>query len=63
VTNAPPRRIFAPARFTAAAVACTCASLSAEHGPAITMTSSPPMRRSPIVMIVSSFWKVRLASL
>ena len=44
--NAPPRSTFAPARFTAAAVACTCCSFSAEHGPAMTMTSSPPMRRS-----------------
>ena len=41
--NAPPRRIFAPARLTAAAVASTCSSDSAEHGPAITMTSSPPI--------------------
>ena len=29
----------------------------------MTITSSPPMRRSPIVMMVSSAWKVRLASL
>ena len=47
--KAPPRRIFAPARLTAAAVASTCSSVSAEHGPAITMTSSPPIRTSPIV--------------
>jgi len=30
--NAPPRKIFAPARRTAAAAARTCGSLSAEHG-------------------------------
>ena len=37
---------IAPARFTAAAVDSTCSSVSAEHGPAMTMTSSPPMRTS-----------------
>ncbi len=60
---APPRRIFAPARLTAAAVASTCSGLSAEHGPAITMTSSPPIRTSPTVMTVSSGLNVRPASL
>ncbi len=35
--NAPPRKIFAPARRTAAAVARTCCSVSAEHGPAMTI--------------------------
>ena len=49
--NAPPRRILAPARLTAAAVASTCSSDSAEHGPAMTMTSSPPIRTSPIETI------------
>ncbi len=61
--NAPPRKIFAPARRTAAAVARTCVSLSAEHGPAMTITSSPPIRTSPTVTTVSSGLKVRLASL
>ena len=61
--NAPPRRIFAPARLTAAAVASTCASVSAEQGPAITMTSSPPMRTSPTSTTVFSLLNVRLASL
>src|SRR5919106_2548436 len=61
--NAPPRKIFAPARRTAAAVARTCFSFSAEHGPAITMTSSPPMRTSPTDTTVPSGLKVRLASL
>src|SRR5688572_16063090 len=61
--NAPPRRIFAPARRTAAAVAITCSSVSAEHGPAIMITSSPPIRTSSIVTIVSSGLKVRLARL
>ena len=61
--NAPPRSTLAPARLTAAAVAFTCASFSAEHGPAMTMTSSPPMRTSPTVMTVSSGLNVRLASL
>src|SRR4029453_7948280 len=61
--NAPPRRIFAPARLTAAAVACTCSSVSAEHGPAMTITSSPPIRTSSMVTMVSSGRKVRLARL
>ena len=61
--KAPPRSTFAPARLTAAAAASTCSSLSAEHGPAITMTSSPPMRTSSIVMTVLSGLKLRLASL
>ena len=61
--NAPPRSTLAPARFTAAAVACTCSSLSAEHGPAITTTSSPPMRTSPSVITVPLGRKARLASL
>src|SRR5450759_4281718 len=61
--NAPPRRIFAPARFTAAALASTCSSLSAEQGPAMTMTSSPPIRTSPIVITVFSVLNERLASL
>ena len=50
----PPRRTFAPAFLTAAVVASTCSSVSAEHGPAMTMTSSPPIRTSPIVMTVFS---------
>ena len=41
----------------------TCCSVSAEHGPAMTMTSSPPIRTSPTVTTVSSGLKVRLASL
>ena len=61
--NAPPRKIFAPARRTAAAVVRTCCSVSAEHGPAMTITSSPPIRTSPTVTTVSSGLKVRLASL
>src|SRR5438067_4535742 len=61
--NAPPRNTFAPARRTAAAAARTCGSLSAEHGPAITITSSPPMRTSPTVITVGSGLNVRLASL
>src|SRR4051812_26958105 len=61
--NAPPRRTFAPARLTAAADAITCSSVSAEHGPAMTITSSPPMRTSSRVMTVSSGLKVRLARL
>jgi hypothetical protein len=40
-----------------------CSSVSAEHGPAMTMTSSPPIRTSSIVTIVSSGWKLRLARL
>ena len=46
--KAPPRSTFAPARFTAAAAASTCSSFSAEQGPAMTITSSPPIRTSPI---------------
>src|SRR5258705_47762 len=61
--NAPPRRIFAPARLTAAALACTCSSVSAEHGPAMTITSSPPIRTSPTLTTVSSGLNVRLARL
>ena len=61
--NAPPRKIFAPARRTAAAVVRTCVSFSAEQGPAMTITSSPPIRMSPTVTTVSSDLKVRLASL
>jgi hypothetical protein len=60
--KAPPRSTFAPARLTAAA-SLTCSSFSAEHGPAMTITSSPPIRTSPIVMTVFSGLKVRLASL
>ena len=47
----------------AAAAASTCSSLSAEHGPAMTITSSPPIRRSPMVITVLSGLNVRLASL
>src|SRR3954471_7549466 len=61
--NAPPRKILAPARLTAAAAARTCGSLSAEQGPAMTITSSPPIRTSPTLTIVGSDLKVRLASL
>jgi hypothetical protein len=61
--NAPPRKIFAPAFRTAAAAARTCFSVSAEQGPAMTITSSPPMRTSPMVTTVPSGLKVRLASL
>ena len=62
--NAPPRKIFAPAFFTAAAAGVnTCSSFSAEQGPAITMTSSPPMRTSSMVTTVPSGLNVRLASL
>ena len=61
--NAPPRRILAPARLTAAAVVSTCSSDSAEHGPAMTITSSPPIRTSPTTTTVFSGLKVRLASL
>src|SRR4030095_10233934 len=61
--NAPPRRILAPARLTAAAVTGACSSVSAEHGPAMTMTSSPPIRTSSMVTMVSSGRKVRLARL
>ena len=61
--NAPPRSTLAPARLTAAAVVSTCSSDSAEHGPAMTITSSPPIRTSPIVMTVFSGLNVRLASL
>ena len=60
--NAPPRKIFAPALRTAAALARTCASFSAEQGPAMTITSSPPIRTSPSVMTVPSGLNVRLAS-
>ncbi len=61
--NAPPRRILAPAFFTAAAAALTCSSVSAEQGPAITMTSSPPMRTSPTDTTLPSGLNARLASL
>ena len=61
--NAPPRRIFAPARLTAAALAMTCSSVSAEQGPAMTITSSPPIRTSSSVTMVSSGLKARLARL
>src|SRR3954469_9491610 len=61
--NAPPRSTFAPARFTAAALDSTCSSLSAEQGPAITITSSPPIRRSSMTMTLFSVLKDRLASL
>src|SRR4051812_3025177 len=61
--NAPPRRNLPPARFTAAAVALTCSSVSAEHGPAMTITSSPPIRTSPTSKTVLSRLNVRLASL
>jgi hypothetical protein len=52
--KAPPRSTLAPARFTAAAEAWHCSSVSAEHGPAMTMTSSPPIRTSSTWTIVSS---------
>jgi hypothetical protein len=41
---APPRSATAPAALTACADARICASLSTEHGPAITGTSGPPKR-------------------
>src|SRR5258705_234578 len=55
--------LFAPARLTAAALACTCSSVSAEHGPAMTITSSPPTLTSSMLTTVSSGLKVRLARL
>ncbi len=61
--KAPPRSTLAPARLTAAAEASTCSSLSAEQGPAMTITSSPPMRTSPTLTTVFSGLKVRPASL
>ena len=61
--KAPPRSTFAPARFTAAAAASTCCSFSAEQGPAMTITSSPPIRTSPTEMTLFSGLNVRLASL
>ena len=48
---------------SAAAVVKTCSSFSAEHGPAITITSSPPMRTSSTCTTVPSGLNVRLASL
>jgi len=45
-------------------VVSTCSSDSAEHGPAMTITSSPPTRTSsPIAMTLFSGLNVRLASL
>ena len=41
--NAPPRRMVAPAAFTASAVVSNCFSLSTEHGPAMTWNFFPPM--------------------
>jgi hypothetical protein len=41
----------------------TCSSVSAEQGPAITITSSPPIRTSSTVTTVSSGRNVRLARL
>jgi hypothetical protein len=49
--------------LTAEAVASTCSSDSAEQGPAITMTSSAPMRTSPTDTTVFSGLNERLASL
>jgi 3-deoxy-7-phosphoheptulonate synthase len=46
-----------------AAAVRTCDSFSAEQGPAMTITSSPPMRTSPVENTVSSGLNVRLASL
>ena len=44
-------------------MAITCSSVSAEQGPAIMITSSPPIRTSSMVTMVSSGLKVRLARL
>ena len=41
--NAPPRSIFAPAFATPSAACMICFSDSTEHGPAMTMNSSPPI--------------------
>src|SRR5512143_2149585 len=45
--NAPPRSTVAPASRTRRAVSTICRSVSTEHGPAITTTSSPPTVTPP----------------
>ena len=61
--NAPPRSIRAPCARTASAVATICSRVSTEHGPAATMSSFPPMVRSPTFTSVSSGFTSRLTSL
>ena len=46
----------------AAALACTCSSVSAEQGPAMTWTLRPPMAMSPTGMAESAGWASRETS-
>ncbi len=61
--NAPPRRNFAPAAFTACAVSRICSFDSTEQGPAITASALPPSRTPPTSMTVSSSFTSRETSL
>jgi len=60
---APPRSTFAPALATASAVANNCCSFSIVHGPAITITSLPPIVQPFSLTSVLSRLNVRLDSL
>ena len=61
--NAPPRRIVAPAAFTASAVSKSCSRDSTAHGPAIRVNEPSPIATSPTRTMVSSGWNSREASL
>src|SRR3989338_5898261 len=52
--KAPPRRICAPASFTALAVSISIWRFSTEHGPAMMMTCLPPILRPLTVTMLSS---------
>ena len=61
---APPRRSLAPLFLTFAATSVICASLSTEHGPAITVKPlSLPISALPTFTTVFSGWNLRLAFL
>ena len=61
--KAPPRRTFGAGALDGGRRRLDLFVVLRRARPAMTTTSSPPMRTSPIVMIVFSGLKVRLASL
>ena len=62
--NAPPRRKFAPASLTSAAIPQICSSLSTEQGPAISARRLfMPTSWPPTWMVVGSGWNILFAFL
>ena len=60
--KAPPRRMRAPLAATAAADASIWASVSTEHGPAMTTSSGPPTGTPPTSTTVLAGWPARAAN-